>query len=394
VNLAHDVPIRPPEAVVTPGNLMRFLARPRRPTAAEIREGFSSCLLVINPSRYPGYSRILTRAARRIPVPELIVTRDREHFIDSVRDFVSSRYQHLLVWGGDGTAHDAINALATADAEAVRKKSVGFLRGGSGNGIQDSYQVPYTIRRQLESYATSMRNGYSIAVDLLRVGSGTEAEYGQLVGIGFDADVLARREGKSGSATVRSGMGRYVMSALYAFRTLRLKNLPSRTLRLRDGKYAFRGTRVNAEFPIRALDLSVNPVMIEVGTRPYYGRLFKVCPDVVCNDGFMDVYVFQFATRISMVFNLSALWNGHHDKINKRAARYDHPVIQRYEVRSLVVESAEPFPYQLDGELRVAPIQGESGARLEIGVVPSSLNFVVPPAFYRLFHPFESVEGE
>jgi len=359
------------------------------PNERDIRDGFASCLLVINPSRYPRYSRIFARLARRIPVPEVILTRDREHFVASVQEFTRSEYRHLLVWGGDGTAHDAINSLARVPPESMAGKSVGFLRGGSGNGIQDSYEVPYSIRRQMESYALSMLNGYEISVDILRVQDGPGVEFGQLFGVGFDAKVLARRDaGKK----VRAGMGRYIGSALGEFAAMDFRALPAFRLRLEEGKYAFRGTRVNAEFPIDTLDLQTRPVMIELGTRPYYGKLFKVCPDVVCNDGFMDVYVFEFADKRSMVLNFGALWNGHHDKINKRAARSSRPVIQRYEVRSLVIQSDSSFSYHVDGELRNAGSAAEGG-RIEISVVPTALKFTVPPAFYRLFHPFERIEG-
>ena len=46
--------------------------------------------------------------------------------------------------GGDGTANEAINLFmreSAANPAILKKKAIGVLRGGSGNGIQDSYEV-------------------------------------------------------------------------------------------------------------------------------------------------------------------------------------------------------------------------------------------------------------
>ena len=32
----------------------------------------------------------------------------------------------------------------------LEKKAIGFLRGGSGNGVQDSYEVPVRMMNQLK----------------------------------------------------------------------------------------------------------------------------------------------------------------------------------------------------------------------------------------------------
>ncbi|MBT3274055.1 MAG: sphingosine kinase, partial [Spirochaetales bacterium] len=325
----------------------------------KLKTAFQSCTFIINPTRFPEYAKILKKVLKRTDAPLIIESKNKEHFIESVRDFCSSDFKHLLVWGGDGTAHDAINALTEelGENQALRrKKSIGFLRGGSGNGIQDSYEVPFGIRKQVETYADSMNNNYVVDVDLLETSHGSEKSYCQLVGIGFDATVLRKRQSRQyhigkRKGFVRTGMFNYLVSGLSTFICDYSTLGGDLNLQLYHGKYAFKGTRVNAEMPFDYLERQVNPMELEAGSRPYYGRLFKICPDVVCNDGYLDLYVYNFENQRSALANLFWLWIGRHDKINKKLAKGDKPLIERYEVSEVDISAAAPFDYHIDGEL-------------------------------------------
>lgn len=358
--------------------------------------GLASCALIINPSRYPQYVKILRQFLKRYPIPEVVETESREHFIQCVKDFYGGDKRYLLVWGGDGTAHNAINALMEAEGNGGSglNKAVGFLRGGSGNGIQDSYEVPFSILKQLESYAESMRNHYAVDVDLLRVDEGNAGVYGQLIGVGFDVDVLKLRDTQRDAGRkkghVKAGLMNYAAAAAKTFLTNDFETKESYHLRLKDGKYSFKGTRVNAEFPFQTLEREVRPRILEAGTRPYYGKLFKICPDVVCNDGYLDLYLFNFDDKLSMLRNLVSLWNGWHHKINKRFARKNKPLIERYEIKEMEILSERPFHYHVDGELKTVTQSTAEGYRLTISVAPQTISFLVPETFYRKFHPFDA----
>jgi diacylglycerol kinase family enzyme len=314
------------------------------------------------------------------------------------------------VWGGDGTAHLAINAMMETGCNP--EKAVGFLRGGTGNGIQDSYSVPFGLSRQVHTYARSISRNLTVKVDLLRVAEGARVRFGQLLGLGFDARVLRLREEGARGRRRSTGLFGYGLAVLRAFLTGSFSGGPEYRIVLRDGKYAYRGPRINAEYSFRQLERRSGAPMIEVGTRPYYGKLFKVCPDVVCNDGNMDLYIFDIPHKRSVVFNFSALWRGKHDVINRRLIARRLGMIERYEVRRVDVACAEDFHYHVDGELlrataapeavtapeaATAPAGGSGGdrggARLSVSVVPEALRFLVPERFYRLFHPFDYDES-
>lgn len=350
-----------------------------------------SAVLVINPTRYPGYVRMLKRLAKRRRIPEIVETRDREHFAQSVREFCRGPYRYLLVWGGDGTAHLAINAMMKADCDSA--KAVGFLRGGSGNGIQDSYSVPYGISRQVGTFARSISRARTVSVDLLRVEDGSGTRFAQLVGFGFDAQVLALRERGDLRRRRSTGLAGYLLAGLQVFFGRGFDERHPVQLTLSDGKYAYRGPRINAEYSFEHLSRTTHAPMIELGTRPYYGKLFKVCPDVVCNDGNLDLYVFDIRGKEAIAMNMSVLWRGKHDVLNRRLIARRQGMIERYEVKRVDIESPVSFDYHVDGELlRAVPVAGGT-ARVSVSVVPGALRFLVPERFYRLFHPFDYDAG-
>ena len=360
-------------------------------------KAFDSCTFIINPSRLPEYAKMLKRILKRIAVPKVIESQSRDHFIESVAEFCRSDHRYLLVWGGDGTAHDAVDTFVQEMGEKPEirwRKAMGFLRGGSGNGIQDSYEVPLRLRKQVQTYAESMRNGYMVDVDLLETSHGKRTSYCQLVGFGFDAHVLRKRASNvyrfgPQKGAVRRGAANYFLSVMSTF-LLDFNRIPHPFhLRMHDGKYSFKGTRVNAELAIDYAERKTNAIEIEVGSRPYYGRLFKICPDVVCNDGYLDLYIYDLQSRMSVLQNIVWLWTGRHDRINKKFAKDRKPLIERYEVDRVEIASREPFEYHIDGELVRTDTMTDGEYRVNIRVVPRRLTFLVPGAFYRKFHPFD-----
>ncbi len=360
------------------------------------RKAFKSCTFIINPSRYPEYAKILKKILKRTEVPLVQESVSKENFIQLVRNFCKNDHRNLLVWGGDGTAHDAINTVieeTEKHPEIGGKKSIGFLRGGSGNGIQDSYEVPLGIRKQIETYAESMTNDYIIDVDLLETSHGNNSSYCQLVGIGFDASLLKRRQEKryrfgQKRGLVRTGMINYIAAGFATFRKDFHSLRRTLTLKLHDGKFALRGMRVNAEFPFDYLERTVNPIELEAGTRPYYGRFFKICPDVVCNDGYLDIYIYNFENRRSVLQNVLWLWNGRHDIINRKFAKGGKPLIERYELSEVEICANEPFDYHIDGEVASTTDAVDGVYSIRLRVIPRRLSFIVPGTFYRKFHPF------
>jgi diacylglycerol kinase family enzyme len=206
------------------------------------------------------------------------------------------------------------------------------------------------------------------------------------MGMGFDTRVLERRSSGRPRSTP-PGVLRYIYSATRVFFSPEWAHRRV-SLLLEDGKYAFRGIRINAEFAFQSITRELSFSLLEIGTRPYYGALFKVCPDVVCNDGLMDVYAYCFSRRMQVVRNVGALWSGRHGIINDRLMGKGHRgIIERYEVTGAEIHAPEERYYHVDGELLELP-EDPNQRRLRVDLVPRGLRFLVPPTYYRLVHPF------
>ncbi|GAB4221978.1 MAG: hypothetical protein Kow009_13560 [Spirochaetales bacterium] len=340
-----------------------------------------SCLVVINPNRTPRQIRKLRSLLEPIKPYSIVETKSREEFLRIVRDFCHGPLHYMIVWGGDGTAHDAINVVM-AEGKG-REKALGFMRGGSGNGIQDSYEIPFRMKTQIEAFVESIQKNYTIAVDLLRTETVEGVEYGQLIGVGFDVRTLQRRNSRTDRmGEVKPGFFNYFVSSSLTILGEPLRDGREYRIEFEEGKYVLRATRINAEMPFRLLRLRTSAPMIELGTRPYYGRMFKICPDVVCNDGSMGAYLFNFQSKWDIVRDLYYLWNGWHHRINYRFARQEKPIIQHFQLKRATLSTSAPLFYHIDGELR------STTDPLRVEVVPQVLTFLVPGVFYRKFHPF------
>lgn len=347
-------------------------------------------LLLINPSRNPAAIRKLLRKAKPYPSLNIKISESKADFIQNVNKFCEDDSQYLLVWGGDGTAGTAINTMVHALKDSHSQKAIGFLRGGSGNGTQDSYEVPLSISRQLKCYEESIANNYIQPADVLELNWQGQKIYGQLFGMGFDAHVLRQRESwkvKTANGLItRPGMFNYLRSALKTW-FLHWEDIKQEyVLDFFKGKYALRGSRINAEYRFQQLERKVRPILIELGTRPYYAKFFKICPDVVCNDGYLDAYIFNVDKQSAAILNVIDLWKGWHHRINRRSALKFEPLIERYEIKKIKIKSDKPYPFHIDGELYENTNPREA---LEISIVEQPINLIVPKTFYWKFHPFE-----
>ncbi len=346
----------------------------------------TECTFLINPTRHPSSAKVLKKILKKKTDARIVESSSIENFRKEVRSFCTGDSKYLVIWGGDGTVHQAINAMM---GKYKPIKALGFLRGGTGNGIQDSYEIPHFLTKQINTYIDSVKNSYIESVDLLRIDIGSKTVYGQLLGIGYDAEVLKLRKSlffKDAQNTVRPGMRYYLFSALKLFRKLDFRNTTEIELTFKSGKYALKGIKINAEYPFKTLIRKTKAVIIEIGTRPYYGSLFRICPDVVCNDGNMDAYLYQFNNHLTVLLNLISIWNGWHHRINARLEKMRQPLIERYEIKETIIKTGKNVDFHIDGELFNTGDTDE----IHISIIPQAINFLVPGSFYHKFHPFEN----
>ena len=343
------------------------------------------CTFLINPTRHPSSIRVLKKLLKRKTSAKIIEASSRNKLKDEVEKFCGSDSKYLVIWGGDGTVHEAVNSMME---HTHKGKALGFLRGGTGNGIQDSYEIPVFLSKQIDSYIDSVKHNYLESVDLLKIYVGKRVIYGQLIGLGVDVQVLNIRKMlfyRESSHTIKPGVKTYILAGMKLYREFDFSRIKETEITFKKGKYALKGIKINSEYPFKTLTRRTRSAMIEIGTRPYYGKLFRICPDVVCNDGNMDAYLFQFTNHMSVVVNFIALWNGWHNRINGRLVKNRKPLIERYEVKEVVLKTGKGADFHVDGEL----YNTEESDSIRITIDPLAIDFLVPGSFYHKFHLFE-----
>ncbi len=196
----------------------------------------------------------------------------------------------VVVAGGDGTVHEAVNGLAGTDG------TLGVLALGTGNDYAGALGMARDLGAACRQLATAPRR----VVDVGHVrwtdaaGATHERLFANAVGIGFDAyasALAAETKWLGGRAAYLAAVAR----ALWAWRR------PSVSVRMQapgaDGG---------------PLDVAGPLFLCEVGNGPSIGGGFRLTPDAVLDDGWLDVcHVRHLPTRRAL-WLLPQTFNGSH----------------------------------------------------------------------------------
>jgi diacylglycerol kinase (ATP) len=237
----------------------------------------------------------------------------------------------LVAVGGDGTVHQALQAVAG--------KPVGFgvIPAGTGNDFADGVGVPANPLSAADRIAAAVREGRTQAVDLARM-TGPEGEvrwFGAVLAAGFDAIVNER----ANAMRWPRGPRRYDLAILLEMARLR----PRRYELIVDGR-----------------DVSFDGVLVAVGNCPSYGGGLRICPDADPRDGLLDVVV------------AAPLGRGALARLKPRLRRGTHlsdPRVSAYRARQVRVGAQDIIAYA-DGE-RIGPLP------VDVSCVPGAVRLLV-----------------
>lgn len=170
-------------------------------------------LLVVNPAARRSAARE-RRALATLAELGIAVTRIASARAGDVTTLLRERaaaFDAVLTLGGDGTAMEAITALAGSGPP------IGVLPGGTANVLARTLGVPLRIDRAVRALAS----GAEARLDLGRLADGRVFAIG--LGVGLDATMIGEA---SAALKRRLGIGAYVVSALRA--GLRFERFPVR----------------------------------------------------------------------------------------------------------------------------------------------------------------------
>ena len=255
--------------------------------------------------------------ARDVAVPRLrdagLVVRsevgsDADEALGLAREAVTDGVDALVVCGGDGIVHLAVQALAGTDTP------LGIIPAGTGNDAARYFDLPLTSPAEA---ADRIIAGKTRVIDLARCGA---KYFITVLCAGFDAIVAER----ANTMSWPRGQMRYNLATLAELRTLEPLDY---TLDL-DGQ-----TKI------------VDAVLVSVGNGPSFGGGLRITEGAEIDDGMLDVVIIRPLSRIKLVRAYPRLFNGTHTRL----PQYEH-----HRVRTVTVDTPGIVTYA-DGE-RFAPL--------------------------------------
>ena len=286
--------------------------------------------LIVNPhSGYGGTGRPLNdlRAAARQADIELIeyTTRWPEDATRYARS-IAERSRAVVVWGGDGTVSEVVNALAGTGVPILP------CPVGTENLLASELRIPSDPRQIVQT----IQAGYAIDCD---VGVINGRNFMLIIGIGFDGEVVRRL------SAARRGHISHLSYFWPIWRTFWEYDFP-RLRVVADGEEVF------DDFGLAF-----------IGNISRYAVGLRICSDAEFDDGLLDLVVFRCQEQSRLL--LHAAWT-----LLRRHPLKGNVLYRKF--RQARIETDKPVPSQVDGD--VGP-----STPLDVSVAPTQVKLLVPP---------------
>ncbi|MEO7351728.1 MAG: diacylglycerol kinase [Marmoricola sp.] len=253
-----------------------------------------------------------------------LVGRDADEALDLARQCVADELETVVVVGGDGMVHLALQAVADSGTR------LGLIPAGTGNDVARYFDIP---RKDTSAATDIVIGGKERRVDLARIGS---KYYVTVLAAGFDAIVNER----ANEMTWPKGQMRYNLATLAALRTF--KPIPY-VLEIDGEQHRFEA------------------MMVAVGNGPSFGGGLRIAQGAVLDDGLLDVVIMAPMSRLDLVRTYPKLFKGTH---------IHHSVYRHHHAKKVTIAAPGITAYA-DGE-RIAALP------LTVEVAPLALRVLVP----------------
>ena len=253
----------------------------------------------------------------------LVVSRRVGDLAEQARRAVQDSVERLLVVGGDGTMHHAVQGLSGSAT------ALGVIPMGSGNDLALALGTP----RSLDEAVRHALSAPVRRIDLIRAGDVDCVGY---AGAGFDSEVAVRAN------QVQWGRGRWI----YPWSVLRtlMSFKPPFAKVVWDG-----GT-----FEGRAM-------FVDVTNLPSYGGGMRVAPSAQVDDGLVELLLVKELSRRAFLSIFPKVYKGQH---------VGHPAILLEPARRVEIEFDRPVDLYGGGEpIRPVP----AGEKIVLEVMPGAL---------------------
>lgn len=248
-----------------------------------------------------------------------------------VRKQVAAGATKIIVTGGDGSIHEAVNGIMSANKDAA----LGVIPSGTGNDFAKASLTPLDWETATKLLANRIAaNAPPRTIDIGRV---NDRYFANGAGIGFDAKVTAIAQ------AYRWPIGDFIY--LVAIVRAMLDGITTPDLKITGTEELWNG-------PVTLANIS---------NGPWVGGMFYIAPMADIDDDQLELIIAAPVTRTRLLGLLPKLMQGQH---------LNEPEIHHASVRKLHISAKAPIPSQLDGE--VQPLQSE----FDIEIIPGALKLL------------------
>ena len=248
-----------------------------------------------------------------------------------VRSHVDNGASRIVVAGGDGSVHEAVNGVM----RSVNDAALGVIPTGTGNDFAKACDIPLDWEHAARLLADRLAAGqYARTID---IGTMNDRYFANGAGIGLDAKVtrIAR--------SYRLPIGDLVY-LLAIFRAM-VDGIATPRLEISSAGFSWDGPATLAS----------------ISNGPWIGGMFHIAPMARNDDGSLELMIADPVSRRRILSLLPKLMSGTHMK---------EAEIRHQSVTSLSVVSSEPVDSHLDGEMQAMQ------QRFDFEILPSALHLL------------------
>lgn len=237
--------------------------------------------------------------------------------------------------GGDGTVNEIVNGIM----KSKYSPALGIIPLGWANDFIKSTGIPSDI---IEACKTLIK-GKTKKIDVGLINN--QIYFANICGIGFDAEVAHLANQLKNRHPNWNTLSAYV----YVFATIKKLLSP----------FSYH----NVKIKIDGQETQSKILFMAVGNGKIYGGRFKITPEAILDDGFLEVCTVEELGRLKYLISIPKVFKGTHKSIKG---------INFYRAKEIVIQSSEPILAQVSGEV----IEGQK--EFIITLLPKSLKLIIP----------------
>lgn len=269
-----------------------------------------------------------------------------EHVRTLAQEAAANNYDRVLVAGGDGTVHFAVNGLVHTET------ALGIIPVGTGNDVAASIGIPMTIDAAIDTLIGDHQRAIDVAQVYSAKNSTTPAKqrvFTCVLGLGMDTAALKQI---NDAKILKRGRLLYSLAALKTLLTYKAQPI----------KITYDGKLIESNVFFAAL----------TNTQSYAGGM-RISPRAKVDDGLLDLCIFPNMGTIQLIQSFAQVFHGKHIK---------NPKITTGQCAKARIDSPCQIPITLDGELT------DLTTPIDVRALPASLRVLGAPIANTVQHDF------